>query len=115
MVKKQTKQQLIDAVSTEQIETVFQHWVTVIKSGNKLCRLDQARAYVIARAILDYGVDTCVLAVSGCARSPFHMGENSRKKTYNDLTLIFRDADHVEKFVALAEQPTAKEAFLAEG
>ena len=115
MVKKQTKQQLIDAVSSVQIETVFQHWVDTIKGGNKLCRLDQARAYVIARAILDYGHDVCLQAVSGCARSPFHMGETSRKKTYNDLTLIFRDADHVEKFVALAEQRSAKEAFLAEG
>lgn len=115
MAKKQTKKQIIDSVPADQILDVFEYWVHTIKAGNKLCRLDETRAYVIARAITWYDVTVCKLAIDGLARSPFHMGENSRKKKYDDLSLVFRDADHVEKFVALAEQPSAKEAFLAEG
>lgn len=115
MTKKQTKQQVIDAIAPEDIETVFRHWVDVVKAGNKLCRLDQARAYVIARAIGDYGIAVCLAAIDGCARSEFHMGVNARKKPFNDLTLIFRDADHVEKFAEMGSRQSAKEAFLAEG
>jgi hypothetical protein len=34
------------------------------------------------------------------------MGKNKSKTAYNDISLIFRDADHVEKFLDMNDNPT---------
>lgn len=62
--------------------------------------LDEKRRLKVAAAIADYGVDECKKAIDGCARSDFHMGRNKQKKRYDDLELILRDQDHVERFLS---------------
>ena len=44
----------------------------------------------------------CKLAIDGCAASEWHNGANPRGKTYNEITLILRDAEHIEQFVDIA-------------
>lgn len=61
--------------------------------------LDAKRYLKVAAAVADYGVDDCMRAIRGCAASDFHMGRNKQNKRYDDLELIFRDQDHVERFL----------------
>ena len=61
--------------------------------------LDERRYLKVASAVSDYGVDECLRAIRGCSASDFHMGRNKQNKRYDDLELIFRDQDHVERFL----------------
>lgn len=40
-------------------------------------------------------------AIDACSASEFHMGENDRNQQYNDLTLICRSAEQLEKFLEM--------------
>lgn len=35
------------------------------------------------------------------------MGKNDRGTKYNGLNLILRDADHIDKYIAMAENPVS--------
>ena len=48
-----------------------------------------------------YSVDDLKLAIDGCHRSPFHCGDNSRRRKYQTIELIFRDSDKVNSFIEL--------------
>jgi len=64
---------------------------------------DDERKQAVRRQLKHFSIADCLLAVDGCAMDPFSMGENDRHRPYNDLALIFRDAEHVEKFIAIAK------------
>jgi hypothetical protein len=40
-------------------------------------------------------------AISGCAMSDWHMGDNPRGKKYDDIELILRDSAHIERFATM--------------
>jgi len=88
-------------VSETDIATVFDFWVATFQK--KRAVMDEKRKTVIGSAIHYYGLDTCMDAIRGCSISDFHMGRNSRNKKYNDIELILRDAQHVEKFCEIWE------------
>jgi hypothetical protein len=93
-----------EAVSSEEILEVFDHWVTVHKSASKRKPLlDARRRRMLAVAIYDYGVSNCKEAIDGCANSHFHMGQNKRGKVYNSLELIFRSPGNIERFMGYNE------------
>ena len=48
---------------------------------------------------MGYGVVQLCDAISGCAKTPFNMGENERGQRYDSLQLILRDADHIDRFM----------------
>jgi hypothetical protein len=52
-------------------------------------------------ALKNYGLERCIAAIDGYATSDFHMGRDPKSggKKWDDLTLIFRDAEHAEKFM----------------
>ena len=80
-------------------QEVFDHWRGVMgKNGATV--FDEKRKRAVTWAIENYGLETCLRAVDGCAASDFHMGRDPKSggRKFNDLTLIFRDAEHVEKF-----------------
>ena len=54
---------------------------------------------------LGYSPDDLKQAIDGCASSSFHMGQNDRQMVYDGLDLIFRDADHIDKFIKLQQMP----------
>ena len=92
------------SVDDADIQRVFDHWVTTMRSNkSSRTKLDEKRKLFIGAAVHDYGVDDCLKAITGCSMSPFHMGANRNKKRYDSLELIFRDADHIEKFCDIAE------------
>jgi hypothetical protein len=90
--------EFIALVPAEEIETVWQHWISTFKKTKKADLTDLRRAH-IAWAIHTYGVQKSLDAITGCSKSEFHMGSNPAEKTYNDVALIFRDEKHVTRFL----------------
>lgn len=109
----QTRQQAAKArkVSTDAIEQVFAYWKQTISPSSRAV-LDDKRSLRIGWAIHDYGIEACKQAIDGITNSSWHMGNNPQQKKYNDVELIFRDADNVEKFIGMAEKRDARAEFL---
>lgn len=98
---KQQQRRKAAAVPEADVLNVYEHWIAVMRPGKKrVPALDEKRRLKVASAIADYGVEDCKKAIDGCARSDFHMGRNKQKKRYDDLELILRDQDHVERFLS---------------
>lgn len=95
------------------IDSVFATWVAIL--GKQNCKLTAGRSKVIkARLKEGYTVNQLCSAIKGCANSPFHMGMNDRGERYDDLTLICRNGENVEKFIerqyAVPVQPQPSKA-----
>jgi hypothetical protein len=96
--------QKMETVDLDEIQDVFDHWISVHKSESKRKPfLDTKRRMLLAVAIHDYGIDGCKSAIEGCSNSHFHMGKNKQRKVYNSLELIFRDSASIERFIGYNE------------
>lgn len=91
------------------VELVFSHWQAVMNHSH--AKLDKKRKRVINEA-LKMGYDAVQLcdAISGCAKTPFNMGENERGQRYDSLQLILRDADHIDRFIQNHVKPPQAKA-----
>lgn len=98
----------------QQVQLIFEHWVKTVRTSNKGVRpvLSPERKRKIEKALELYGFDVCVQAIDGVVKSDFHMGRNSRGKKYDDISLILRDAKHIEMFADLAATKDALTSFL---
>ena len=83
-------------VSPGEVETLFAFWREAL--GKKALLSDERRA-ILAWAILNYGMETCEMAIKGCTMSDWHMGRNPNNIRYDSVELIFRSAEKVEWFV----------------
>lgn len=93
-----------EKVDPELVDQVYAYWCEVMRPGRtRVPALDARRYLKVAAAVSDYGVEECMKAIRGCAASDFHMGRNKQNKRYDDLELIFRDQDHVERFLTYGE------------
>ena len=100
-------------MNADDVAAVFAHWKAIM--GHERARMDLKRAQVIRDRMRDgYTVEDLYLAVEGCASSAFHMGENDRRQVYDSITLILRDADHCDRFIALGELARKKIAAMQE-
>ena len=94
-------------ISDLEVADVWMHWITAMRKGSKRKPvLDATRRQIIAAAIHDYEVQGCKDAIDGCLLSEFHMGRNKMNKRYDSVELIFRDAEHVEKFHEILDKST---------
>jgi len=83
------------------VDDVFKCWREVMCHPNS--KLDYKRRSIIKKRLNDgYTVEQLKDAIVGCAKSDWHMGDNQRGTRYDALTLILRDADHVDKFIAIS-------------
>lgn len=80
------------------VNVVFNTWLASTGKDATRTKLDARRRGRIEWALKNYPVDEVLEAVCGWRNSPFHCGKNERGIKYNDLTLILRDAQHVEQF-----------------
>ena len=82
---------------------IFDHWRDVMGKNGRT-KLDNKRRRAIKWATKTYSEDECLAAIDGCSQSDWHMGRDPKVggKKYNDITLIFRDAQHAEEFMGLA-------------
>ncbi len=85
------------SVSLDLKREIFQYWKDAMGKSRPI--LDAKREQRIGWAISNYGLEACRQAIDGCVLSDWHMGKNPSNKTYNDISLIFQDAKHVEMFL----------------
>ena len=98
---KQDQRRKAETVSDALISQVYEYWLSEMRPGRtRVPALDDKRRLKVASAIADYGALECMRAIDGCKRSDFHMGRNKQNKKYDDLELIFRDQDHIERFLS---------------
>lgn len=84
-------------------EVVFNHWKTVLNHPRAI--LDKKRKKVIEDRLRDgFTVEDLLQVPLGVKNSPWHMGDNPRNIVYDSITLIYRDADQVEKFMASSKK-----------
>lgn len=83
---------------TDEVRLIFDAWVEATKRDAARTKLTDKRRRVIRKALADYSLEDLVAAVRGWKHSPHHRGENDRDTVYNDLELLLRDAQHIEKF-----------------
>ncbi|HEY6244586.1 MAG TPA: hypothetical protein VIX17_11590 [Pyrinomonadaceae bacterium] len=82
--------------------SVFDYWKK--ESGHVHAHFtDKRRSRVVARLKQGYSAEQLQTAIRGCLASPFHRGQNDTGEKYDDLELICRDGEHVEKFIAISE------------
>ena len=83
---------------------IFSYWQETMTHPR--AKLDKKRENVIHKALkLGYSVVDLKQAIDGCAQTPFNMGQNDRQQIYDDISLIFRDAEHIERFINNANNP----------
>ena len=90
------------------VEAVFSHWQTVL--NHPKAKLDDKRKRVIQAALttLDFSVANLKQAIEGCAKSDFHMGQSEKSQRYDGVDLIFRNAEHIEKFMDMNTSPAVE-------
>lgn len=83
---------------------VFTYWQA--KMNHPKAKFDKKRRSQIQAALkLGFELEQLKQAIDGCARTPFNMGQNKDAQRYDSIELIFRDAEHIERFIqnALAD------------
>lgn len=89
---------------TDPVQQVFAAWLESTKRTARTV-LDAKRRRLIANALQSHPQADVLDAVRGWDNSPWHRGENAERRTYNDLGLLLRDAEHIERFRDLARGP----------
>lgn len=91
-------------ISKTDIEDIFQHWTVVMNKPK--AKLDAKRRRRIQMALeLGYSVEELKEAIQNCTYSKFHMGDNPSAMRYNDIELILRDAQHIDRFLTGIKAP----------
>ncbi len=78
------------------VALVFEHWRNL--HGNSQSKLDRKRTRLIKTALANYSVDELKRVATNIKTSPHHQGENDQGRKYTSIDLLYRDADHIEKF-----------------
>jgi hypothetical protein len=85
------------------VKRVFAAWQE--STGKPRARLDAKRRALIERRLGEYGEEYLLAAVRGWEQIPYNRGENDRRRPYNELGLLLRDAEHTERFHDAAVAP----------
>lgn len=88
-------------VPEDSVSLIFEHWKITLNHPRSV--LDAKRKKAIAARLKEgFSASDLIAAVDGCKADPFSMGRNDRNQVFDDIALICRDANHVEKFMRLA-------------
>jgi hypothetical protein len=79
------------------VQAVFDAWIAATGRTGQT-QLDDKRRRIITRALKSHGLDDCLDAVTGWRHDPHNRGENDRGRPYNDIGLLLRDSEHIERF-----------------
>lgn len=79
-------------------QELFKYWQTVMNHPRAV--FDVKRQRKVEQAFkLGYSLEDLKKAIDGCSMTPYNMGKNDSSQVYDDISLIFRDADHIERFM----------------
>lgn len=96
-------------------QAVFDHWVKVTGRNPKMSKLTEGRKTKInARLLEGYSVKDIQRATTAIANSKFHQGDNDRGHRYDDITVICRNGEQVEKYRDLAPRSIVDEEHVDE-
>ncbi len=88
-------------------KTVFDFWHSTMQKP-KSVKATPGRMKVIKARLKDYSVEHLKTAIVGCTKSAHHMGKNPQSnpegRIYDDLTLIMRNPENVDRFMSYANQ-----------
>jgi uncharacterized phage protein (TIGR02220 family) len=84
---------------SEDIRAVFDHWKTVMGRNGHTRLTDDRRRKIKARLKEGYTVEQLKRVIEAVRADPFYMGQNDRRRPYNDFKTIFRDAQQVDGFL----------------
>ena len=89
----------VSSPSSNDVSTqLFDYWKLTMNHPRAV--LDKNRQRAIEQALKQgYTILELKKAIDGCKNSQFNMGKNDRQQIYDDITLIFRDAEHIERFM----------------
>ncbi len=80
------------------ISEIFDFWkITMSKKRSKLSVTLKSK--IQARLDDGFSSDDLRAAITGCAQSKFHMGDNDEGSLHNSVELIFRNANKTEEFI----------------
>ena len=93
------KQQVLSKPAQEnKTFQVFEFWKQ--KMGHPRAILDAKRKRVIQSALkTGYSANDLQQAILGCSKTPYNMGVNDQKQVYDNLSLILRDSEYIERFI----------------
>ena len=78
-------------------QELFNYWQTTMNHPRAI--FDAKRQRKVAQALKLYDLEDLKQAIDGCSLTPYNMGQNDSGQVYDDISLIFRDADHIERFM----------------
>lgn len=94
------------------INRVFVHWQKTFQEPQ--AKLDSDRFFWIERALKKgFSIEQLVQAIDGCAKTPFNVGQNKQGQCYYGLHTIFKNAEHIERFMRQAKNPASQNNFMA--
>lgn len=93
---------------SDQINELFDYWCQV-HDQPKMALSSRQRRVLLNALHEGYTEKECRQAIDGCHRSAFHRGDNPQGVRYNSLALIFRDREHIERFIRLAQLPNTQQ------
>lgn len=87
------------------VDEVFDAWRGATKKNARTILTPKRRKVIEARVKEGYELADLVDAVQGWRYSAFHTGRNDAGTVYNELTMLLRDGEQVEKFRDLQRNP----------
>lgn len=96
-----SNKQLLVSSDNESIAEIFSFWKSVM--NHPKAQLDEKRRRKIKSALQQYSFSEIQQAIKGCSLSSYHKGNNDSNTVYDSLELILRDAEHIERFIRLAD------------
>jgi len=78
----------------------FEYWLLVMNKSSSSTKLTDKRKKTINARLKDgYTINQIKQAIDGCKNDPFSMGDNDRRKPFNDIELICRTGEKLESFM----------------
>ena len=84
--------------SKNTIRELFDFWKSTMKKNGSTLLTPKRERNIADRLKQGYTVDQIKNAIQGNSISPFHNGQNDRKEVFNDIELICRSGEKIEKF-----------------
>jgi len=87
-----------ESISLASTQELFNYWQAAMNHPRAI--FDAKRKRKVVQALkLGYSLADLKKAIDGCSKTPYNMGQNDNGQVYDDISLIFRDADHIERFM----------------